>query len=59
VTVVTGWCDELIQGLLPNRHYDLHDVALNAVSGLLALVGRFVIPRWAVSPSVAQVPRAP
>jgi VanZ family protein len=46
ITVATGWCDELIQGLLPNRHYDLHDVALNAVSGLLALTGRYVIPRF-------------
>ena len=47
ITIATGWCDELIQGLLPNRHYDLHDVALNAVSGLLALAGRFAIPRFA------------
>ena len=44
ITVATGWCDELIQGLLPNRHYDLHDVALNAVAGALALLGRFAIP---------------
>lgn len=46
ITIATGWCDELVQGLLPNRHYDLHDVALNAVSGLLALAARYGIPRF-------------
>lgn len=40
VTLGVGWCDELVQGLLPTRHYDLHDVLLNAASGLLALLGR-------------------
>jgi hypothetical protein len=31
-----GWVDELIQGLLPNRHYDLRDVGINALAALLA-----------------------
>ena len=43
VTVAVGWCDELVQGLLPTRHYDLHDVALNGASGLIALVGQLAI----------------
>jgi hypothetical protein len=32
-----GWGDELVQGLLPNRVYDLRDVALNALSGALVV----------------------
>lgn len=47
VTVAVGWCDELIQGLLPNRHYDLHDVLLNAESGLWALAGKVAVSRVA------------
>ncbi len=34
---LAGWIDELIQGLLPNRHYDVKDIVLNAVSALLGL----------------------
>ena len=30
-----GWGDELVQGLLPNRHYDLRDVATNAEAAAL------------------------
>jgi hypothetical protein len=37
LTAAVGWLDEGIQGLLPNRYYDLRDVALNAASGALAL----------------------
>jgi hypothetical protein len=34
-----GWGDELVQALLPNRHYDLRDVATNAeAAALLVLV---------------------
>jgi hypothetical protein len=32
-----GWIDEGIQGLLPDRYYDLRDVAFNAAAGLMAL----------------------
>jgi VanZ family protein len=32
-----GWVDELIQWALPNRHYDLRDVATNAVAATLAI----------------------
>jgi hypothetical protein len=34
-----GWGDELVQALLPNRHYDIRDVATNAeAAALLVLV---------------------
>lgn len=33
-----GWLDEAIQGILPNRQYDLRDVAFNAGSAVLALL---------------------
>ncbi|MBN1206604.1 MAG: VanZ family protein [Myxococcaceae bacterium] len=50
-----GWGDELLQGLLPHRYYDLRDVAFNAVAGLLALSAlalvRFV--RTSVRPTPA------
>jgi len=36
-TAALGWLDEGIQGLLPNRYYDLRDVALNATAGVMAL----------------------
>lgn len=32
-----GLADEAIQGILPNRHWDLRDVGLNALSAALAL----------------------
>lgn len=34
---LAGWLDEGIQHLLPNRHYDLRDVAFNAVAAMLAV----------------------
>lgn len=43
LTALLGWGDEGIQYLLPNRYYDLRDVAFNALAGglaILALVGR-------------------
>lgn len=33
-----GWLDEAVQGILPNRQYDLRDVAFNAGAAVLALV---------------------
>ena len=38
VTLGAGWIDELIQGLVPGRVYDLRDVGFNATAGLLAVV---------------------
>lgn len=37
LTALAGWIDELVQGALPNRHYDLRDVGFNALAGVLAL----------------------
>lgn len=38
LTLALGWLDEGIQYVLPNRYYDLRDVALNAAAGLLAVL---------------------
>ncbi len=46
VTALLGWVDEGIQSLLPNRVYDLVDVAANALSGLAAVVTT-VVMGWA------------
>jgi len=37
VITAVGYCDELIQRFLPNRVYELRDVYLNVLSGLLGL----------------------
>jgi cytochrome c oxidase subunit IV len=37
LTAASGWVDEGIQALLPNRVYDLRDVGLNAFAGALAI----------------------
>ena len=37
-TALCGWVDEGIQFLLPDRYYDLRDIALNAVAGVLAVL---------------------
>jgi|CXWL01.1.fsa_nt_gi hypothetical protein len=37
LTAAAGWLDELWQGLLPNRYYDLRDVGFNAGAAVLAL----------------------
>lgn len=36
VVAVIGYGDEVLQGMIPRRHFEWKDVALNAVSGLLA-----------------------
>jgi len=60
VTLGVGWCDELVQGLLPTRHYDLHDVMLNAASGLIALLGRqLIVKALPEKPEVVEVPAEP
>jgi VanZ family protein len=38
VTLVAGWIDEGIQGLVPERIYDLRDVGFNVTAGRLAVV---------------------
>ncbi len=39
LSALLGLGDELIQGLLPDRHYDTRDVLINAVAAALAMVG--------------------
>lgn len=36
-TGAAGWLDEGIQAVLPNRYYDLRDVAFNAAAGAMAI----------------------
>jgi len=43
LAAVAGWGDELLQGVLPERVYDLRDVAINAVAAFLALLGDEVL----------------
>ena len=37
LTAAGGLGDEIVQGILPNRHWDLRDVTINAGAGALAL----------------------
>lgn len=37
IATAIGWLDEGVQGILPNRMYDLRDVAFNALAAALAL----------------------
>ena len=37
LTLAAGWLDEGIQKLLPNRYYDIRDVALNFFAGVIYL----------------------
>lgn len=43
IAAMAGWVDELIQGVLPNRVYDLRDVAINAVAALLAIAAEEIL----------------
>jgi hypothetical protein len=45
LTALAGWIDELVQGILPNRHYDLRDVGFNALAGALALASTAALRR--------------
>ena len=49
VTVVAvallGWLDEGIQALLPHRVYDIRDVGVNALAGLMAVAASLIIAR--------------
>jgi len=38
LTGLAGWADEGIQGVLPNRVYDLRDVGFNALAAAIALM---------------------
>ena len=38
ICIATGAMDEVIQGILPNRHFTWHDVLINVLSCILALL---------------------
>ncbi len=37
IIILVGYCDELIQKFTPGRFYELRDVVLNTISGILGL----------------------
>ncbi|MFN0118395.1 MAG: VanZ family protein [Elusimicrobiota bacterium] len=41
IASIAGIIDELLQGLLPNRHYDARDILLNVISVTLGLCSYF------------------
>ncbi|MDH3523860.1 MAG: VanZ family protein [Acidobacteriota bacterium] len=43
IAAMAGWADELIQGVLPDRVYDLRDVAINAVAALVAIAAEEIL----------------
>lgn len=43
ISVLLGWLDEGIQSLLPNRVYDLMDVAFNALAATMIISARWVL----------------
>lgn len=43
ITGLAGWLDEGIQEILPNRFYDLRDVAMNAAGGALAVASIWLL----------------
>jgi hypothetical protein len=43
ITGAAGWVDEGIQEILPNRFYDLRDVAMNAAAGALAIASIWIL----------------
>jgi hypothetical protein len=52
ITALLGWIDEGVQAFLPNRVYDLRDVGVNALAGLVATMARIALAwarRWGAS----------
>ena len=45
LTALLGWLDEGIQWIMPNRIYDIRDVAFNALAALMAIVASLVLER--------------
>ncbi len=45
ITLAAGWLDEGIQEVLPNRYYDLRDVAFNFSAGILYLLAWVLVDR--------------
>jgi len=42
---LAGWLDEILQGFLPSRHYDVRDILLNIISSFLGLLILVVFSR--------------
>ncbi len=42
ISSLAGWCDELLQGITPTRHYDIRDVGMNAMAAALGLIVYFI-----------------
>ena len=38
ICLIAGAIDEIIQGVLPNRYFTWHDVFINGISGIIALL---------------------
>ncbi|MCK5438817.1 MAG: hypothetical protein KAI97_02685 [Gemmatimonadetes bacterium] len=45
MTALLSWLDEGIQALLPSRVYDLRDVGVNALAGLMAIAASLALAR--------------
>ena len=45
VVFLVGFIDEVIQGLLPSRYYDIRDIRLNVIAGGLPLVAFYLLPQ--------------
>jgi hypothetical protein len=50
LAAAVGWADEGIQGLTPHRYYDLRDVGLNAIGGLILVAALIAVRRLARPP---------
>ena len=44
-TAITGTVDELIQGIMPNRVFDVRDILFNFLAGMMS-VGSIVALNW-------------
>ena len=45
LATLAGWGDELVQGAIPNRHYDLRDVVTNGEAAAVLVVA-LAARRW-------------
>lgn len=43
ISILLGWLDEGIQALLPNRHYDIIDVAFNSLAAAMIISARSIL----------------
>lgn len=57
LTIAIGWSDELVQGILPNRVYDLRDVGFNAAAGAMAILTILLAERARAADRAGRRPR--